>query len=244
MKHLFQHFIILFLIASSISCNNDNPTPAKTLKGDAFGYLIFYSQSGNKIDIPAGFKLSVNNKSNNLPVPVAVDEHGKFALQSISMGEYEIEPSLAGYKNVKMPYYHVGGDAPGFIGNINMLEISRNNVELISYSYVNNYGYDDLIIKGKIIKDEMYDGNNYKIRLVFGNDENISSNSYQFTYQAYVSGLDFEINVPYFAYYYNFKYVRAYSDNLVGNCEYLNYSTNSNCTFTTIGPSSNLLSLE
>ena len=244
MKLVYSYFILLTAFVICLGCKGDDDSAlAGPQKGDAFGYLTFYSQGGKEINKPEGFKLIATNASDKTVVPVTIDEKGKFAFQALPMGEYEIDPTLTGYKQIKLSYYHLGGEAPGYVGNIRMMEISRNNVELISFRYESNYYNEDLVVRGKIIKDEKYDSDHYKIRLVFGNDMNtLSSTSFLSSSEAIVFGPDFEIKVPYYQ-LNKYKYVRAYSDNVGGYCEYSSYLSNT-CNFSTIGPPSNILPLE
>jgi hypothetical protein len=245
MKLAYSYFIILSAVVLFLGCKGDDDLSNEgPQKGDAFGYLTFLTQGGNQIVKPEGFSMTATNLLDKKVVPVMIDETGKFTFQAMPMGEYEINPALAGYKPMKVSYYHLGGEAPGYIGNIRMMEISTTIVELKSFRYETNYYGEDLVVQGKVTKSEKYDSNYYRIRLVFGNDQNtLSSTSYLSTTEGTALGPDFEIKVPYYQ-LNKYKFVRAYSDNLGGYCEYVNYPQSSTCTFSTIGPASNILSLE
>lgn len=168
-----KYFLLAILFAITFSCTKENEEPVSlpvTLAGEVFTTDEFgYTTSGRE-DI----KVSVGGAST---VESATDEHGKYLIEKLKTGTYNITFSKEGFgTSVIQGLPLLGGNVPVYL-NANLIRSSTTQLSNLSVTINNN----QFVLTGKVIHTYPYDTDVNGPRAIFflGKEGNVSGHAYQ-----------------------------------------------------------------
>jgi len=178
--------ILALIIVSFASCKKKIETMQYT--GTIIGYVTIWDKTDiNALDFD-GVTVSIGDS-----ISVVTDNAGKFILDSIPFGTYDIKYEKKGFTSfTKYGYQFVGdSETPAYLGTIHMIEMPTHYVTNLSIDEISlNYPpYTRISISGNIVNNGEY----CKIKVYYDDNENVSQTKYSGYF--YLSYLDDNFNV-------------------------------------------------
>ena len=161
------------------SCTKEGPEgPAgkdATLKGSIIGYVKLYDEFGKEITDKSGVNVTIDGASP--AVTATTDATGKFTVNNLPTGTYDIIVSKTGYATDKsMGFPFVGGVKPIY-ENYNLSQISNTVVSELDTLLKEEWGNVRTYLTYKLTNPNAVN-KKVRFRLFMSTDPNVSSTNY------------------------------------------------------------------
>lgn len=201
MKNKLLFLFVLIMACSKNSSHHSMVVPdlvqAQNKRGNIMGTVLLYDSENKLVSNCSGITISIDNTS----VSTQTTNNGRWTLDSIPYGTYDITYSKAGYGSGKiMGVYHAANNhSTTLIGrsesmnSISSIEVSDIKVATFSsVSWLLNLLNSGLVQNGIFIEPIFNNPTtkNKPIRLFFSDNNNVSFNNYLVTEKIFASGKD------------------------------------------------------
>jgi hypothetical protein len=131
-----KYFFLIAIILCLSNCVREDLVGLKDLSGQIGGQVITYNQFGESNLANDGVIINIKNLVTDQEFSAISDGDGKYTLENIPMGEYEVFYTKENFsKNYIGNYEHLGGTQSEYIHDVNLSEMLEGKIEIENISY-------------------------------------------------------------------------------------------------------------